>query len=164
MEKTQKFRIEKDLPNKKVTVTRYFDASPDKVWRAWTEAEYLDKWWGPEPWRAETKEMNFKPGGRWLYAMVGPEGQRHWSKVDFVAIETGKSFDAVDAFCDEDGRINPEFGETKWHNVFEKEGNGTKVTVHMQFATEAHMKQLLEMGFEQGFGMGLDQLEKLLSA
>ncbi|RYG01338.1 MAG: SRPBCC domain-containing protein [Chitinophagaceae bacterium] len=164
MEKTQKFQIEKDPANKKVTVTRYFDATPDKVWRAWTEAEYLDKWWGPEPWRAETKELSFRPGGRWLYAMVGPEGERQWSKLDFVSVEPDKSFEGIVVFCDEAGKPNPEFGETNWKNVFEKDGDGTKVTVRIIYDSEETMKKFLEMGFEQGFGMGLNQLEKLLSA
>jgi Fe2+ transport system protein FeoA len=40
---------------------------------------------------------------------------------------------------------------------------GAKVTVNIHFASEQAMNQLLEMGFEQGFKAGLDQLEEILS-
>ena len=53
----------KDLPNKKITVTRHFNAPLDQVWKAWTESELLDQWWAPKPFKAETKFMDFKVGG-----------------------------------------------------------------------------------------------------
>ena len=37
----------KDLDNKKIYVTREFDAPVEKVWRAWTEPGLLDQWWAP---------------------------------------------------------------------------------------------------------------------
>ena len=51
--------IIKDLPNKKITITRNFDSQPEHVWRAWTESELLDQWWAPKPWRTETKTLDF---------------------------------------------------------------------------------------------------------
>ena len=66
----------KDLENKKIKVTREFDAPVEKVWRAWTEKELLDQWWAPRPWKAVTQSMNFSNGGTWLYYMEGPDGSR----------------------------------------------------------------------------------------
>ena len=77
-----KMQIEKDLDNKKMTITRSFDAPVSDVWRAWTESELLDQWWAPKPWKAETKSMDFRVGGYWLYAMVGPDNTKHWAKAD----------------------------------------------------------------------------------
>ncbi|MFD2144274.1 SRPBCC domain-containing protein [Mucilaginibacter antarcticus] len=65
--------ITEDLANKKLNVTRTFNAPIDQVWKAWTDDTLLDKWWAPRPWKAETKSMNFTEGGTWLYSMVGPE-------------------------------------------------------------------------------------------
>ena len=64
----------KDLPNKKLTVLREFNAPPDLVWEAWTDSEILDQWWAPKPYRAATQKMDFREGGIWLYDMLGPEG------------------------------------------------------------------------------------------
>lgn len=66
-------RVEKDLANEKVTISRHFDVQPQRVWDAWTKSEILDRWWAPKPWKAETREFNFRVGGSWHYAMVGPE-------------------------------------------------------------------------------------------
>jgi len=59
--------FEKDLKNKRLTVSRAFNAPLELVWKAWTESEILDQWWAPKPYRAETKSMDFRKGGMWAY-------------------------------------------------------------------------------------------------
>lgn len=34
----------KDAANKKIIVVREFEASPDEVWKAWTDSNMLDQW------------------------------------------------------------------------------------------------------------------------
>ena len=76
--------ITKDVANKKLIVVREFDAPPEEVWKAWTEKELLDIWWAPKPWRAQTKTMDFREGGAWLYSMVGPDGTESYCRVDYL--------------------------------------------------------------------------------
>jgi len=154
--------INKDLANKKLHVIREFKAPVEKVWRAWTEAELLDKWWAPRPWNAVTKKMDFKPGGQWLYAMVGPEGEKHWSHVAFTVVGT-YTFDATSNFSDENG-VPTGFAAGYWHVVMKQAGDKTIVNVTLTFDEVANLEQLVAMGFEGGFTMGLNQLEELLSA
>ena len=156
-------QINKDLPNKKITITRNFDASPEEVWKTWTQSKYLDQWWAPKPWKAETKTFEFKEGGHWLYAMVGPNNEKHWARVDYISIDDKKSFQAADAFCDENGNLNKEMPKMNWKNTFQSSGNDTKVTVEISFTKEADMTQILQMGFEEGFKMGLENLDEVLS-
>ncbi|TKK69377.1 SRPBCC domain-containing protein [Ilyomonas limi] len=162
MATNNQLQISKDLPNKKITIIRHFDAAPEQVWRAWTESDLLDQWWAPKPWRAETKTMDFREGGYWHYAMVGPDDTKHWSKVDFIKINPGSSFEALDFFCDENGNPSPDFQKSNWKNEFKASNGGTDVVVEITFATEADMQQLMAMGFEGGFTMGLNNLEELL--
>ena len=89
--------------NRKITITRNFDATPEQVWRAWTESELLDQWWAPKPWKANTKLMEFTEGGMWLYCMAGPNGEKHYSLVSYKTIDPEKAFTAKDNFCNEDG-------------------------------------------------------------
>ena len=65
-----------DKANKKINVERAFAAPLKKAWAAWTQAELLDQWWAPKPWKAQTKSMDFKVGGRWIYSMTGPDGTK----------------------------------------------------------------------------------------
>ncbi len=155
------FTVNKE--NKTIHVTREFDAGLALVWRAWTTAELLDQWWGPKPWRAETKTMDFQEGGYWLYAMVGPEGERHWAKSSYVSIVKERSFSAKDAFCDENGTMNPAFPQNLWENNFIPKENKVQVDILLTFDILADLEKTVEMGFKEGFTMGLEQLDELLS-
>jgi uncharacterized protein YndB with AHSA1/START domain len=159
---TNNFVFEKDINAKKIHVVRQFNASIEKVWKAWTDPDILEKWWGPKPWVAKTKSMDFKVGGTWLYAMEGPEGQKHWSNVKFTAIEPGTRFAADSLFSDENGNAQPDAPVGHWDNKFVAVGDKTNVVVDLSFDDEAHFKMLVEMGFEGGFTMGLNQLDELL--
>lgn len=156
-------QVTKDLPNKKVIVTRHFDAPVEEVWKAWTESNLLDQWWAPKPYKAETKTMNFTVGGYWLYAMVGPDSTKMWSKVEFKGIDPHKSFQAADMFCDENGNKNTDFPSAHWNNKFQATETGTTVTVEITFSSEADLQKIMEMGFEAGFTAALGNLDGLLA-
>jgi len=141
---------------------KIYDADASKVWDYFTKSELLDQWWAPKPWKCETKNQDFKEGGEWLYSMVGPEGERHYAKVNYGEITEHRSFDGVDAFCDENGNINEDFAQSKWLFGFTGVEEGTKVTINIHFSTPEAMNQQLEMGFEEGFKMGLTQLAEII--
>lgn len=46
-----------------LTISRTFDASREKVWRAWTDPNELQKWWGPRGVTNSTCEWDATPGG-----------------------------------------------------------------------------------------------------
>lgn len=154
------FTVNKE--NKTIHVAREFDAEPKTVWQAWTDPETLDQWWAPKPWEVETKSMDFREGGHWLYAMVSPEGERHWSNVSYVTIENEKSFTAKDGFSDEHGTINPDFPQNLWEHEFHSYNGHTLVTIKLTFNSQEDLEKLIEMGFKEGFTMGLNQLDNFL--
>jgi uncharacterized protein YndB with AHSA1/START domain len=152
-----------DKENARVNVEREFAAPVDKVWAAWTQSELLDQWWAPRPWKARTKSQDFREGGSWLYAMVGPEGEEHWAKTDYKKIDPQKSFSAYDAFCDENGNINTEFARSLWTNTFSEAGNTTTVSVSIQYDKYEDIEVIMQMGFKEGFTMALGNLDELLA-
>lgn len=159
MSTKNKTEVVKDLKEKSVLVSREFNAPLENVWRAYTEPELLDQWWGPAPWHAETKSMDFKVGGFWLYAMVSPENQKHWGRMNYSAIDKYKSFDMEDVFCDENGNVNPNLPISKGRITFTKTSTGTKVEWKVVYPTEAALQQVIEMGFEQGITICYEQLD-----
>jgi PhnB protein len=106
--------------------------------------------------------MNFTEGGHWLYAMLGPEGEEHWSRADYLKIDPLKSFSALDAFCDENGNINNSQPRMSWTNVFKASENTTTVDIEISFDDLKQLETIIEMGFKEGFTMGLDNLEHYL--
>jgi len=162
MKTMSKTQVVKDLKARSILVSREFNAPVELVWRAFTESEILDRWWGPAPWRAETKYMDFSVGGYWLYAMVGPNDERHWGRMNYLSIALHKDFHLEDAFCDENGDVNPDLPVSKGSNVFTRTGNGTKVEFKMTYSTEEQLQQIIEMGFEEGISVCLEQLDQLI--
>jgi len=162
METKNKTLFTKDLENKKIIVEREFSAPVESVWKAWTDSDLLDQWWAPKPWRAETKSMDFRTGGFWLYAMKGPDNEVHWARVDYKSIEKLKNFQAADYFCDENGNKNDELPNMNWDNQFSKTADGTRVVVNISFKSEADIRAILDMGFKEGFEMALGNLDELL--
>jgi len=149
----------KDLPQRQLHVERSFDASKELVWQAWTDAAILDQWWAPQPYRAETRRMDFRVGGYWLYCMVGPDGYRSWCRVNFDAIEVGNRIHYTNMFCDEAGNRNPDFPLMYWEQDFSEADGITTVKVTIRFDREADMEQIIGMGFQEGFTAGLSNLD-----
>ena len=159
---TTEAHVKKDLANKKITVTRHYDFGPQVVWEAWTKSEILDRWWAPKPWKTETKNFDFKVGGAWHYAMVGPNNEKHWGRFEYTKINEPKTFDGIDAFSNEKGEKSNDIPETNWHVAFNKDGTGTALVVDVTATEKVALEKMLEMGFEEGFKLGLDNLEEYL--
>jgi uncharacterized protein YndB with AHSA1/START domain len=159
---TTEVKVEKDLLNKKVTFTKHFDAKAVMVWEAWTKREILDKWWAPRPWRAETKKLEFKEGGSWQYAMIGPDNQRQDGKFTYTKINAPRIYEGTDSFTDEKGFVKEDLPQAHWKCEFKTSGAGTDVQIIITPKTEGALEKFLEMGFEDGFKMALGNLEEFL--
>jgi uncharacterized protein YndB with AHSA1/START domain len=162
MTSTNEVKILKDLTHKKIVITTHFDAKLDAVWQSWTKQETLDKWWAPKPWHAETKKLEFKEGGSWQYAMVGPENKRQNAKLSYTKINAPKSFEAIDSFTDERGFPDESLPQAHWKCEFRSSGAGTDVEITITPKTKGALEKNLEMGFEEGFKMALGNLEEYL--
>jgi uncharacterized protein YndB with AHSA1/START domain len=99
----------------------------------------------------------------WLYAMIGPENEKHWSKAEYEKIKEKRILSWADAFCDEDGVENPEMPNSFWTIIFSEENGNTMVDITIQHESSADMEGQLNMGFQEGFTMGLNNLEEMLS-
>lgn len=150
-----------DKSTKTVFVNRQFDAALDLVWDAFTKQEILDQWWAPKPWLSKTKAMDFKVGGHRFYAMVSPEGQAHWAIQQYTSINPKTNFKYLNAFADENG--NPDLPGSDWSLNFSEEDGITNVNISIYNESFERMEQMIEMGFQGGFTMTLNELDNLLS-
>ena len=151
------------MSNRELRVSRLMDAPVELVWEAWTTAEILDQWVAPKPWRAETKTMDFREGGYWHYAMVSPEGQRHWSRYDYQKIEPLQRIVELRGFCDESGTINPEIKCTNCTNIFSENEGITLVSVTAQYGSPEVLEFMVTHGFKEGTTASLENLDALLA-
>lgn len=149
-----------DKTVKTVRITKEFAANLSLVWDAFTKQEILDQWWAPQPWLSKTKFMNFEVGGRRFYAMVGPEGEEHWSIQKFTAISPKTNFKMLNAFADKEE--NPVLPGSEWDFNFSEQNGITKVSITIYNESLDRLEQMLEMGFKEGFTMTIYDLENLL--
>ncbi len=151
-----------DKQNNRVKVVREFAAPLNKVWDAWTKGEILDQWWAPKPWKTRTKKLDFSEGGKWVYAMVGPDGSEQWCAADYTAIRPMESFSMTEYFSDSDGKITDELPVSRWICSFEESSGSTVVTVDIEYDKVEDLEKIIEMGFKEGFTMALGNLVEYL--
>lgn len=154
-----------DKENRKINVKRSFDAPLDLVWAAWTDPEILDLWWAPKPYKTETKYLNFKEGEKWLYNMVGPDGEGQWCFFEYKKINPMQSYSGYDAFCDEEAVADQTKPRVDWENQFRSDGgDSTIVEIEMSFENLADLETIIQMGFKEGFSMAIGNLDEYIKA
>jgi uncharacterized protein YndB with AHSA1/START domain len=162
---TNHFVFEADLAAKKIHVVREFNAPVEKVWRAFTEAELLERWIAPKPWTAKFKTLDFTVGGISLYAMISPEGHKHWVYDEFTDIADGSAISTVGVGCDGEGNPNTDgpksYKDTKFVFI---EGARTIVYTVITFEDEATIKWFVKGGFKEGTIMTFEMLDELLAS
>ncbi|MEZ5059069.1 MAG: SRPBCC domain-containing protein [Saprospiraceae bacterium] len=162
MKKELFFEFEVNKATNTIEITREFNAEKSLVWQAWTQAEILDQWWAPKPFYTETKSLELKVGGRWLYAMVSPQGDKHWCKADYKKVEKEEVLSWLDAFCDENGNENQIKPRSLWNNVFKEKDGLTTVSITLKHDKLEDIEAMISMGFKEGLSMALGNLDELL--
>lgn len=71
---------------RELTLTRVFDAPRDLVFKAWTERERLQRWWGPKGFTNPVCNVDVRPGGAIEIHMRGPDGNVYPMKGEFREI------------------------------------------------------------------------------
>lgn len=56
---------------------RLIQAPRALVWQAFTDPLQLGQWWGPKGFSLSTRLFEFRPGGRWVFTMHGPDPDPH---------------------------------------------------------------------------------------
>jgi hypothetical protein len=91
--------------------------------------------------------------------MVSPEGHERWLIQEYTSITPKTNFKIYNTFADKDE--NPELPGSEWDYNFSGQNGITKVSISILNESFDRMENLLE-GFQQGFTMTLNNLEKLL--
>lgn len=65
-------------------------AGPAEVFAAMSDPVRIARWWGPAGFTNTIHEFDFRPGGRWLLTMHGPEGASYPNESRFHRIENDR--------------------------------------------------------------------------
>jgi uncharacterized protein YndB with AHSA1/START domain len=163
-------KVTKDLENKTLIVERLFDAPKEKLWRAYADKTWFEKWWGPEGWQTTAKEFNFKPGGRIHYAMKCVDrnqgewfGQESWGLMEIESINEPSSFTAKDFFSNAEGTTTEDMPTQTFIIELIEEGRKTRLVNRSVSKTVEQLEDLIKMGMLEGFKSQLNRLDVLLA-
>lgn len=167
MEKT---KVTKDIENKILTIERVFDAPKEKLWRAYADKEWFEKWWGPEGWQTTTKAFDFRSGGQIHYGMKCVDenqgewfGQESWGLMKIESTDEPNGFSAQDFFSNAEGELNEEMPGQRFEVELVEEDGKTRLISRSITETAEALEALIKMGMVEGFSSQLNRLEELLA-
>jgi len=148
------------VPDHVLTLDRMIDAPVEKVWRCWTDPRLLEQWFCPKPWYVTDARIDLRPGGEFYCVMNGPNGERFENVGVVLQIEPERRLVTTDAF--RAGWIPSERAFMVADTVLEDAGEGrTRYTARARHWDQASLKEHEAMGFHEGWGRSVDQLEAL---
>jgi uncharacterized protein YndB with AHSA1/START domain len=132
-----------------LTLKRRLNAPPAKIYRAWTDAAKISRWFGPEDAEILRAETDVRVGGRFRIVFRGPDGEEH--DVGGVYREVVPNQKLVFTWA---WRSTPE-RESLVTVALKRDGDGTLLTLlHEQFFDEAARDR-----HGRGWNGTLDKLE-----
>jgi len=149
-----------NLASQDLVISRLVRAPRAALWRAWTDPVLLKQWWCPKPWTTEVRAFDLRPGGGFHTFMQGPDGGT--SDNPGVFLEIVPQSRLVFSSCLAAG-WRP---QTPWMAftaiiTMADEGAGTRYVASVMHPDQATRDRHDELGFFEGWGTCIDQLEAL---
>ncbi|MBK7827134.1 SRPBCC domain-containing protein [Nannocystis sp.] len=95
-------------------ISREFAAPRALVFKVWTEAEHLARWWGPKGFTLGVARLDLRPGGVFHYSMRSPQGHEMWGKFVYDEISPPSRIVFVSSFSDAAGNLTRHPGSATW--------------------------------------------------
>jgi uncharacterized protein YndB with AHSA1/START domain len=163
----------KDYQGQAFVITREFDAPRELVWKAWTEPERLQQWFGPKGFTVTSVKMDLCVGGTLHSCLRSPDGKEMWGKWTFRDVTAPERLVWVHSFSDKHGGITRHPMSPTWplelltETTFTERDGKTVVTLKWTplNATDEENKTFnnTQQGMTHGWGGTFDQLTEYLS-
>jgi uncharacterized protein YndB with AHSA1/START domain len=139
-----------------LVISRTFSAPRDVVFKAWSSAEHMKRWFSPEGYTVPEAEIDFLPGGVCAICMRSPEGQDFWSRGSYIEISPPDRLVFTTAVTVGDSK------KFTAHTTvtFEANGMGTRMTVHQTYDIHDEAFLFAVEGAPGGWRTTLDKLEQ----
>jgi uncharacterized protein YndB with AHSA1/START domain len=143
-----------------LTISRLVRAPRATLWRAWTDPELAKQWWCPKPWTTEVLAFDLRPGGGFHTFMRGPDGGTSDNPGCFLEIVPQERIVFTSMLLADWRPAKPWMPFTA-HVSMADEADGTRYIATVMHPDKAVRDQHEQMGFFDGWGTCIDQLEAL---
>lgn len=148
--------VEQEADRQIVTTRRIHGPRPI-VFRAWTEARHLARWFGPRGFATTTHAFEFQEGGVWTFDMHGPDGTARPNCIVWREIVPPQRI----AYRQSAYENDPEAFETTV--TFTEDGDATEITLRTVFHSRAQRDQVEQRSHAvQGAVQTLDRLDRYI--
>jgi uncharacterized protein YndB with AHSA1/START domain len=138
-----------------ILIEREFDAPVALVWRAVTEPELVQRWWGGQRGGVVSAEIDLRVGGTWRYTMRAPgfDGELGWHGEyrEIVAGERVVSTEVFEGF--------PDAESVNTMTLVETAAGTTLLRTLVQHSSPENRDGHVNSGMEGGMQEAFDALE-----
>ena len=145
---------------KELVLTRVFDAPRELVFKVWTDAKHLARWWGPHRFTNPFCDLDLRPGGAILIHMRGPDGVVYPMTGVYQEVVPPERLVFTSAAPDLDG--NPMF-EVLTTVTFAEESGKTKQILRARVIKKTAQAAPYLAGMEAGWTQSLERLTAYLA-
>jgi uncharacterized protein YndB with AHSA1/START domain len=150
------------ISDRELTLERVINASPEKLYRAWTEPDLLKQWFCPKPWSVSSAQLDVRPGGSSLVVMRSPEGEDYPNYGVYLDVVKNERLVFTDAFVK--AWVPSEKAFIVVTITFEPLGSKTKYFARVQHWNVPDREAHEGRGFHVGWAKATDQLEELVAS
>lgn len=142
-----------------VIIERSFRAPPHLVFEAWTNADFVRRWWAPKSMGAEITECraDVRPSGTYRYVTRAGETEFAFSGI-YREVTPPSRLVYTMVF-----EPMADAGETIVTVTFEARGESTHVVSHELYPSPQAREAALASGMEDGLRVTYDQLDELVA-
>ena len=146
--------------SRELVLTSLINASPDKVYRAWTDPVLMKQWFAPKPYTTPRVELDLRAGGASNIVMRSPEGADMPNPGQFLEVVPNKRLVFTDAFT---GDFKPREGKPFMvvTLTFENEDGKTRYTARVRHWSDEDRASHEKMGFHEGWAICANQLAEV---
>jgi uncharacterized protein YndB with AHSA1/START domain len=146
----------KAAATRRLTISRTFAASRERVFACWSSAERMKRWFSPEGVEVPEAEIDCRPGGAFVICMRLPDGTEHWCRGAFGEVVPP---DRLTFDCEVSAGGKPGF-RVRTIALFTTEGAGSRMTVEQSYDIADDAFRFAVEGAAEGWRTTLDKLER----
>jgi len=151
----------KETANTGIAMTRVLNAPRERVWKAWTDAEHLRRWWGPKGFTNPVCELDLRQGGAIRIHMRAPDGIIYPMTGTYHEIVEPERLVLTSAALDEKGE--PLF-EVLTTVTFTEHSGKTTLTMRANVSKVTPQAAPYIAGMEEGWSLSFERLAKEVSS
>jgi uncharacterized protein YndB with AHSA1/START domain len=150
--------------DEQILITREFAAPKERVFQALTTPELVRRWWHAKRGEVTVCDIDLRPGGKWRYVMVTPDGLEVGFHGEYREVVPNERIVSTETFEGLPEGVSEEDATTVNTATFSEADGRTKLTILVQAPSQVARDAIIESGMEHGLQDALDLLEEIAVA